>query len=173
MQRLFFALWPPDDSLRTALEAVRKPWLDKAKGRAVDLRNLHLTLAFIGEVPATMRAALEAGADTLRTRTFTLALDCVGNWRRNGILWAGAGDECTELQDLVHGLRRVLRDSGIKPDKRPYEAHVTLARDYFHGPVKPVAMPPLVWPATEFALVESTREDGRLVYRRLRQWPLV
>ena len=173
-QRLFFALWPPDDSLRQGLETVRAPWLARAKGRAVDLSNLHLTLAFIGDVAATLAPRLSAEADKIEGAAFELTLDCLGNWRHNGILWAGAAasSECAALQRLVRALRQVLRDCGLKPDKRPYQAHVTLARNFFHGPVEPLPIPPLAWPVRDFVLVDSRRVEGRQVYEVIRRWPL-
>lgn len=173
-QRLFFALWPPDDDLRRALAALRAPFLEKAKGRAVNPANLHVTLAFLGEVPTALVPRLIAGADKIHGEAFELVLDCVCNWRHNGILWAGmeASQACEPLQHLVHELRRMQRNCGLKPEKRAYQAHLTLLRDFYRGPPQPLAVSPVTWPVNEFVLVESRRESGRLVYEVLRRWPL-
>lgn len=47
--RLFFALWPPDD-LRQRLDEQAHQFPVEGRARRVPARNLHVTLAFIGEV---------------------------------------------------------------------------------------------------------------------------
>ena len=55
--RVFFALWPDADA-RVALAALAREIAARTKGRAPPAANLHMTLAFIGEVPPERIGAL-------------------------------------------------------------------------------------------------------------------
>ncbi|MCS5949537.1 RNA 2',3'-cyclic phosphodiesterase [Klebsiella pneumoniae subsp. pneumoniae] len=56
-------------------------------GRPVAADNLHLTLAFLGEVSAEKQRALAALAGRLRQPGFTLTLDDAGRWLRSRVVW--------------------------------------------------------------------------------------
>jgi 2'-5' RNA ligase len=51
-----------------------------------------------------------------------------------------------------------------------FVSHVTLVRNAAGLPAAP-AWIPLVWEATDFALVGSTRVEGRVTYQVLRRFP--
>jgi hypothetical protein len=51
--------------------------------------NLHLTLAFLGEVSADKQRALAALAGRIRQPGFTLTLDDAGQWLRSRVVWLG------------------------------------------------------------------------------------
>jgi 2'-5' RNA ligase len=51
--------------------------------------NLHLTLAFLGEVSADKQRALSAMAGRIRQPGFTLTLDDAGQWLRSRVVWLG------------------------------------------------------------------------------------
>jgi 2'-5' RNA ligase len=174
MRRLFFALWPPDDACRGSLDDARRPYIATAKIRPVDAANLHLTLAFIGEVNDATQDCLQRAAVAIQVNAFTLSLDYICNWRHNGILWAGSHDapQCESLHKLVRELRQVMRQCKLKPEKRPYQAHVTLARHCYHGPTQATPITPLHWPCTRFVLVESKRHAEGLIYAPIQAWPL-
>ena len=55
--RLFFALWPEPDTQRRWHEELAS-YVKPLGGRRVPAENLHLTLAFLGEVPGTRINAL-------------------------------------------------------------------------------------------------------------------
>lgn len=168
-QRLFFALWP-GGAVRAALAGLlhgESPRL----GRRVPDANLHLTLAFVGNVTAEQRACMEAAAATVAGTSFTLTLDRLGFWPRPRIAWAGATETPDALRDLVTRLNAALIPCGYRPEQRPYQAHVTLARKV-QAPPRRRGIPPIVWAAAEFCLVESVSEEHGSVYRVLARWPL-
>lgn len=166
-QRLFFALWP-DAEVRTALAAVASGW---CHGRLVAPRNLHLTLAFVGNVTAQQRACMEAAAATLRGQAFAVTLDCVGFWRKPRVLWAGAGGVPAALEELVADLSGALANCGYRPESRPFQAHVTLARKVSRPPRQGL-IAPIHWAVTDFCLVESVTGEQGSDYRVLARWPL-
>ena len=142
-RRLFIALWL-DAGLQGKLHALGGELLGNcsmrcstsaipgvvtgSRGRRIPQENLHITLAFLGSVDVEHQACLERVASTIQTPAFTLTLDQAGFWPRKGILWAG-GTPPDGLRALVRVLHQGLAGCGFEPDTRPFQAHVTLARD--------------------------------------------
>jgi len=165
--RLFFALWPGSD-----LQAKLAAWAKQAAGRSRAMRqeNLHLTLAFLGATEAALLPDLIALAADVRFAPIRLPLDRVGYWKHNCIIWCGTSEEPDTLAALVEDLRARLDAAGIGYDRKPFVSHVTLVRDAAGLPADP-AWIPLVWEAGDFALVSSTRIEGRATYQVLRRFP--
>ncbi len=168
MARLFFALWP-DAQARLALAARGKEVARRCGGRPVPAANLHLTLAFLGEVEPSAIPALREAAGAGGGEAFELALDRLGAFARAGVAWAGCRVAPPALLALQAGLARRLGEAGFPQEERPFAAHLTLARR-IRVPLAPEAMDPVRWPVGAFALVESVRGEG--AYRTLAEWPL-
>ncbi len=164
-QRLFFALWPSDEA-RAALAGWRDA-LPRPGGRPTAARNLHLTLAFAGDVDAETRTCLEQAAARVRGEPFSLPLDRLGVFKR-GLLWTGPADCPAALSTLAGDLAGVLRDCGVRPDPRPFHAHITLIRR-MNGRLPGVDPPGLTWQAKAFCLVRSRPGQG---YEVLKTYPL-
>ena len=166
-RRLFLALWPE--------EAERRQLADLAASAAGRRRvrddNLHLTLVFLGATDAARLAEYEAALADLPMLKLELILDRYGYWPQPRILWLGSSRTPPELYERVADLHRRLRGCGFTPERRAFQAHVTLARK-FPGPA-PVQPPvaPVRWPIRDIALVESLWEEGGTRYRVLRRWP--
>ena len=168
MPRLFFALWP-DGPARDALAAAGRRVAVEAGGRPVPAANLHLTLAFLGEVPdGRVEAALEV-AGGVRGDAFDLALDRIGAFRRSGVAWAGPSAVPPELVRLQSDLEASLRAGGFALDGRPFAPHLTLARKVTN-PVADAAIEPVAWRVERYALVRSARGTG--AYEELAGWKL-
>ncbi len=170
-ERLFFALWP-GPAERAALDRLQRG-LPRRGGRPTHPEDLHLTLAFLGEVTPGQRTCCEAAADAVYSPPFTLHLDCVGHWPRPRILWCGARQAPAQLLALVGDLTGRLHPCGFPGERRPYAAHLTLARQVagFDGPPKAVAEWSLGWPVTGFVLAAG-RDGPPPRYRVLRRWGL-
>ena len=169
-QRLFFALWPPIELSRELYRlAGNVPRI--GAGRRVVPENIHLTLAFLGSVDAPFRECAEQAAAVVRAEFFTLALEQMGCWPKSGILWVGPGQEPEPLLRLVQALTAGLGGCGHQAEKRPYAAHLTLARKA--PPCEPShSIERLLWKIHQFHLVQSqTRADGAR-YQILRSWHL-
>lgn len=168
-QRLFFALWPGGE-VREALAAAAQQHA-RRNGRAVVPENLHITLAFVGGVTAAQRACMEAAAAGVLAAPFAVTLDRVGFWQRPKILWAGASVVPPALLELVRALNTALIPCGYQPETRSFQVHVTLARRA-HRPPEVREIPPIVWPAEAFCLVESVAGEHGSEYRVIGRWPL-
>lgn len=134
--------------------------------------TLHVTLAFLGEVPESAIDAAESAAGSLVGKSFDLRLDHLAYWKHNRILWAGCSNLPPALAALADGLARALRADGFHLDERPFAAHVTLLRDARCPPELPALAGPLQWHVGEFALVESRPSSAGPHYEPLRRWPL-
>ena len=128
--RLFIAVNFSPNTLSGLIEArerLRKMCL--GKGSFTQDANLHLTLAFLGEVEAE-RAGLAAEAmEAARGRTMELVFDRAGRFKGTGgdIWWAG-GPENPALAAVQRRLARGLVSRGFELEARRFIPHVTLAR---------------------------------------------
>jgi len=130
--RLFAALELPA-GLRAALAGV-------GAGRRADLpaaswvreANLHLTLLFFGEVASDLLERLTEG---LRAATATfpppeLRVTAAGAFPARGpirVVWVGV-EPGAPLAALSAALREAAEAAGVGSDRKPFSAHVTLAR---------------------------------------------
>lgn len=168
--RLFFALWP-GEGLRRTLAARVAAVVPPGTGRAQRPDQLHLTLEFMGAVPADRLPAVHEAAAEVRAEPFELVLDSLEYWRRPQVLCLVAREVPPALAALVQALRAGLAARGFDAERRPYRAHLTLARKVGRPPDLTTA-DPVRWAATDFALVESITERAGSIYRSLETWPL-
>lgn len=170
-RRLFFALSLPE-KLQQALVSWRAQQFPPEAGRPVAAANLHLTLAFLGDVSAQKERALRVQADRIRQAPFTLHLDDAGHWPRPGVVWLGCRQAPRGILQLATLLRAQAARSGCYQSPQPFHPHITLLRGAMH----PVAIPPATFDwtleAQSFSLYESRFEQGRTRYQRLADWSL-
>lgn len=100
--------------------------------RTVPPGQLHLTLAFLGDVPDDAPAPLAAALDaaTRPFRRFAARLHGVGAFphaRRPRVVWVGVEDP-RPLVDLALAVRGALEGAGFPGDGKDFRAHVTLGR---------------------------------------------
>jgi RNA 2',3'-cyclic 3'-phosphodiesterase len=167
--RLFAALVPPEpvlEHLADALAAVRGGPADTL--RWVPPENLHVTLAFYGEIPDAALADVAAG---LAEEVTGIADDGVAAELRGcgtfggRTLWVGVGGETDRLRDLMDAAART---AGLAAGER-HRPHLTVARSGRRSrelDVGPVAQALSVyrgptWVADEIALVSSWLGEGR------------
>jgi 2'-5' RNA ligase len=142
----------------------------------------HLTLVFLGDVPAPRLAPLvaEVAPAVAVTPQLTLQLAGAGRFgsrRRPAVCWAGVDGDVGELTALADRLVSAVRRVGLPVDDRPFRAHLTLGR---WRPGRPADgdLPerlaghrgPL-WPVREVVLWRShLGADPR--YDRVAAWPV-
>lgn len=102
-------------------------------GRWVAPENAHLTLKFLGDVPAERTAAiaraLEATCAAQAPFTLTLqGLGCFPNTRRPRVVWVGVREERGALQALHSQIEQALAALGYPAEGRAFTPHLTLAR---------------------------------------------
>jgi len=169
-QRLFFALWP-EPALQRALAAEAREALGKRRSRRVPEENLHVTLAFLGEVGPEARVCLEEAAGDIAGEAFTLSMDRLGFRPGRNMLWAFPARTPEALERLADDLGAALEACGLERDKRPFRAHMTLARKAQRMP-RQRAIDPVHWRVERFVLVASELGPQGSAYSLLREWPL-
>ena len=153
--RLFFALWP-DPEVRTALAQMQAG----ITGTLTRPEKLHLTLAFLGQQPASALPALCRVLDQAPAQPMALQLDTHGYFTRLRIAWAGMQSVPPKLLELRAALMRMLADTGFVPEfeEDRFKPHVTLARKAGAGGA--AGFPPIRWLATQMVLAESFTGTG-------------
>ena len=163
--RLFIAIQFSPTLRESLLDAAGQLRSQCLEGRFTTPENLHLTLAFIGEVPSDKpaRRALE----TLSFSPFPLSLEGSGHFRE--LWWVGL-HRSRELDKLARDVRQALKQQGITIDEKPFRPHITLARQTrwetpIHLEIAPASMT-----VEAISLMESRRINGKLTYiERFRQ----
>lgn len=167
--RLFFALWP-DPHTRTALADWQRAVHPLCGGRVMHRDDLHLTLAFLGDMPLELLASIKAAGQRVRGVPFSLRVDELRYWKHNKIVWAGLSEVPMALTALVDDLRAQLTAAGIRFDAKAFVPHITLLRN-----ARPIeALPPpsaIDWQVEAFALIRSVGGSGPR-YRVEASWPL-
>ncbi|MDE2452704.1 MAG: RNA 2',3'-cyclic phosphodiesterase [Burkholderiales bacterium] len=149
--RLFLALWP-DPATVEAILAWRSQWLWPPGCAAVDPGRLHLTLHFIGSVPAARVAEVAQGLAAPCPR-FEIEFGSAQVWPR-GIALLSPLAVPAELDALHTALGHRLAALGLALEDRPYRPHVTLARKAAAAR-PPAADAALGWAVRGYSLVRS------------------
>jgi 2'-5' RNA ligase len=163
--RAFFALWP-DAPAAEALERHAIRLSREVDGRCMRPETLHLTLAFLGDLPEARLASLVAAPPPAFVPAFPLCLDRVGVWPHNGIGWAAPTVPPSPLLEFQRSLAGWLRERGFDPDPRPFRPHVTLVRHAARSR-EGVGIAPVEWTARAFVLVRSLRGPTGAAYLTL------
>lgn len=169
-KRLFFALCPGRGP-RGAMHKVARALQKQTGGRLVRFENLHLTLAFLGSISEEQQQCLEQVASQVHAASFTMVLSELGYWPKPKVAWIGCKQQPEGLLKLVTELNANLGLCGYEPDKRPFQAHITLLRKAKHYP-KETETPAINWPVDRFALVESVTHAEGVEYQVIAEWPL-
>lgn len=131
--RAFVAAELPADLLK-ALEAVQAELGQRGlRARWTRPGNLHLTLKFMGDIPADRvpiaAAALRAAA--AEHDAFELTAEGIGvfpGMRRPRVLWAGLSGAIAALEGLQREVDDRLAASGFEREPRSFHGHLTLGR---------------------------------------------
>lgn len=149
--RLFLALWP-DDTTRAALARCRDEWNWSAAAKPQPDERLHMTLHFLGHVPARRMTEVLEGL-TVPPGRLALDIEHAEVWPK-GAAVATPGSIPSALLALHAALHEKLERMALAPEPRRYRPHITLARDA-SGSIVPAAPRPVHWQANGYVLVES------------------
>ncbi len=194
-QRVFFALWP-DEETAEHLHALAGNLVEHGRGgshrgnhsanhlgtrsrghhggRVVAEHDLHLTLAFVGSVDSSTLDQLCVAASELALPAVSVRLDKLGFWPRGGVVYAGChdGDASRDLLRLMRSVIGLLDTLHLPHDHRSLSPHVSLARNV-RGIDLPRLGTPFHWQARTFALVRSVLQPSGARYETLAEWPLL
>jgi len=132
--RAFIAIELPPDFKRGLAELrdrLDRPGQDFLKWVAPD--TIHLTLKFLGNIPlgsvgAVSRAMRQAAGEQPPFSLHAAATGAFPNSDRVQVAWVGLGGDLKALGRLQQRLEALLVPLGFPSEKRPFTAHLTLAR---------------------------------------------
>ena len=162
MMRLFIAI-PLSDEMKSAVTGTMHE-MKKAgvKGSYVPTRNLHLTLAFIGEMKEA--ASVSEALQSVSFKPFRLAFSELGSF--GDLLYVGLkGNQ--GLSGAVKNVREALDAAGIPYDRKKFVPHVTIIRNAA-GNFKSVKAPSGEMTVKGFSLMKSELKDGKRLYTEIR-----
>ena len=99
--------------------------------RWLEPRHMHLTLAFLGNVPGEMQDLFSEKLRVISWKSFFLPLIGLGTFPGKGwpkIIWIGVGTGHPHLFQLHKRVQEAILAAGLDPDLRSFHPHVTLAR---------------------------------------------
>lgn len=158
--RLFIAIELPEN-IKKEFARMRG---DIPGARWVAAEQIHLTLAFLGEVEEATGERLTAELSRIHSQAFKLRFagtGCFPDRRRPRVLWVGLEPEPL-LTKLVNQVRSAVLACGIPQEERPFSPHITLARlkaapshacDSFLDPRHTPKLPPVA--VGQFTLFQS------------------
>jgi len=132
--RLFVACELPP-AVRDALGRLQDELRARGAGRLRWVRpeGIHLTLKFLGEVPAARREAVENALAGAVVSPFALdvrlgSLGGFGGRQRLRVIWVGLEGDVEGLAELAALIEEALGPLGFPREGRPFAPHLTLAR---------------------------------------------
>ena len=170
-RRLFFALELPKEVQQQIIQW-RATQFPEDTGRPVAADNLHLTLAFLGDISAEKQKALSQLAGRISQRGFNLTIDDAGQWLRSSVVWLGPRHAPLGLIQLANMLRSQAARNGCYQSPQPFHPHITIYRSTTRAVAIP--SPNFHWKfkVDEFVLYESVFKQGRTRYQELQRWTL-
>jgi len=165
-KRLFFALWP-DHRQRDRMRDFISPVARLVEGRAIERRNWHITLVYVGDFPENRIGELQEIKESIRVEPFRLRLDRLEFWPRPKIAALVPPTIPPELDRLVEDLKGRVLAAGVDPEhQRVYRPHVTVIRNARTFETQRLAQSAITeW--SSFELVESVTEMGETTYHPL------
>lgn len=163
--RCFIALLPRREDSILLARAAKEISLQHSSGRPCAARNIHLTLAFLGEIRAEQALCINKALFPMQESSpieWTLS-----RWGIFGnVLWAAGNSSCDILQRATL-VRSALNKCGVSFDKKAFRAHISLVRSW--------SQPCPLWTGNAVTihlsapvLMQSLRDaEGRLIYRRV------
>jgi 2'-5' RNA ligase len=179
--RLFVAVTPPPEALR-ALRLTLAPMLDGwDRLRWSREESWHITLAFLGEVDASLVPQLSRRLARVAARhsPMELSIRGAGAFSRPAaarVVWSGIAGPDTDLRRLADSVAAAARRAGITVEERRFRAHLTVARCKQPTDVRPLvtelaAMAGPPWRADAIHLIRS-HLGPKAYYETLRTWQL-
>ncbi len=126
MERLFVALPLPDEAVERLVDL---QW-GLPRARWSDPDQLHVTVAFVGEVRASEGAALRRTLADVDLPPVSLVLRGVGHFPGKGaprVVWAGV-EPTPSLLALKRRVDQAVGAANLRQERRRFRPHVTLAR---------------------------------------------
>jgi len=134
------------------------------RGRFSQPKNLHITLAFLGECAPKQITVIQSIIHSISFEPFDVIITHTGRFKRDGgdIWWAGIRENKT-LAALQHTLANKLVAAGFELENRAYTPHITLGREVLTS-MQPQKIEPFGETVKTIELMKSERVQGAVKY---------
>ena len=165
--RLFIAI-NFDDGVKDKIQEVQSEMKKISKGNYSKRDNLHLTLAFLGEIEEARLKDIKDAMNKISVPKMNLTFSEVGCFKRDQELWWIGLKHNENLSKLQSQLSDELMKKGFKLEKRKFIPHITIARQTRMGRAfEGFSLNEFDANVSTVDLMLSSRIDGKLVYTKL------
>jgi len=170
--RLFIAV-NFSDEIKKQIQLVQDQLRSQASGGSFSRsENFHITLVFLGETPEEKTESLFRIIDAIEAPLFDITFNRTGCFThsRKELWWIGADRNSLGFPVLlsIHAqLISRLLDAGFPTDTRPFNAHITLAREVKHVERIVLDKPDIKPCINRISLMKSERIRGVLTYTEI------
>jgi len=140
--------------------------------RLVPAANLHMTLAFFGQVSGQQQQQLEMQLSALCRRRFSVTLDTLAYWHKPGVLCIKGQAKDNALLQIVAETQVIAASLGLHKSEHSFTPHITVARKAKNRPAAQLHFDPLVIIPGVIHLFESVSSVQGVSYPILRSWNL-
>jgi 2'-5' RNA ligase len=127
--RAFVAVEIQDNTILDAIAKIQSDF--KIKATAVNKKNMHFTLLFLGEISDDTVASVKKALATISFQKIEVRFTHLGafpNPRSPRVIWIGVDEQSSkQLVELASQVEKKLGPLGFKPDK-PFKPHLTIFR---------------------------------------------
>lgn len=171
--RLFVAILFPAEAVDHLVDVQSCLKNHAVQGSFPPRENLHLTVAFLGDVEAPKLHAIKEAMRRVSIASFSLLLTDVGSFKTSEgrLYWMGVKKN-DQLDTLYQELTEGLASGNVRFDDKEFKPHVTLGRevvlrDDFDLSKYNGSLPPMRVDVEKIALMRSDRVDGVVQYREV------
>lgn len=174
--RLFIAILF-DKTTKQNIRVVQERLQKLGRGNFTQADNLHLTLAFLGEISQNRLSIIKHIIDEAAGASFSITFDHVGRFQREvgDIWWIGLQQNLT-MEQIHYKLSSGLISNDFILENRKFSPHITLARkfitskeldrEYLMGQM-------FTTRAVAISLMQSQKIAGKLTYIELYKKELI
>jgi 2'-5' RNA ligase len=164
--------------IKEALELIGKKVASRHRSaRVIAARNIHLTLKFLGSFDGSMIELLaeRIAKNVAGQPCFDIVFDDLGGFPRNNyarVFWIGVGEGAEKVKILAKAVERAAKTFGYPPEKRSFQAHLTLVRFKKPQDIKETLSLPYKIPQAEVRIDGVTIFESKLLPQGAEYKPL-
>lgn len=148
----------------------------------VEPENLHITLAFLGDITHAQASSLDGALSRIGGRPFGIATGRAGGpggLAAPRVIWLSMAEGARELERLASSVARAAASCGIELEAKKFRPHMTLAR--VRGEARPLpreiadelaSAPQASWTCASFALMRSELSRSGPTYTAIARYDL-
>jgi RNA 2',3'-cyclic 3'-phosphodiesterase len=170
--RIFIALLFSEKNKKKIYEYQKNVEQISKKGNFTSFNNLHLTMLYIGETELSIIEDIYEKLSEIVANSFSYKTKNIKYFQKSGnrkILYLSL-KETYKLQELYVKVVAKIKEVGLNFSNNKFTPHITLARQVLlDEPYDELVfnVPELDLDATKLSVMESTRINGKLIYREL------